>query len=48
MNDLNYVKMKIEENKEISIWKRQEIHEYGVRQFDISVEVKNYLAAIDA
>jgi hypothetical protein len=48
MNDLNYVKMKIEENKEISRLKREEIHEYGVEQFDISVEVKNYLEAIDA
>jgi len=46
MHDLNYVKMKIEENKEIARSIRQEIHEYGVRQFDISVEVKNYLAAI--
>jgi ATP-dependent helicase/DNAse subunit B len=38
--------MKIEENKEIARSIRQEIHEYGVRQFDISVEVKNYLSAI--
>lgn len=46
MNDLNYVKMKIKENKEISRSNRQEIHDYGVRQFDISIEVTNYLAAI--
>jgi 2,3-bisphosphoglycerate-independent phosphoglycerate mutase len=43
MHDLNYVKMKIEENKEIASSIREQIHEYGVRQFDISVEVKNYL-----
>ena len=46
MNDLNYVKMKIEENKAISKSMREQIHEYGVQQFDISVEVKNYLEAI--
>ena len=46
MNDLNYVKMKIEENKEISRSKREEIHDYGVRQFDISVEVKHYLESL--
>lgn len=38
--------MKIKENKEISRSNRQEIHDYGVRQFDISIEVTNYLAAI--
>ena len=48
MNDLNYVKLKIAENKEISRMKREQIHEYGVKQFDISVEVKKYLETIFA
>jgi hypothetical protein len=46
MDDLNYVKMKIEENKTISRSKRKEIHDYGVNQFDIHVEVNKYIEMI--
>jgi hypothetical protein len=46
MDDLNYVKMKIEENKTISWSKRKEIHDYGVSQFDIHVEVNKYIEMI--
>jgi hypothetical protein len=46
MDDLNYVKMKIEENKTISRSKRKEIHDYGVNQFDISIEVNKYIEMV--
>jgi glycosyltransferase involved in cell wall biosynthesis len=46
VNDIEYVKCKIEENKKISIEKRREIRNYGIDCFDIKVEVDNYLKTI--
>jgi glycosyltransferase involved in cell wall biosynthesis len=43
MNDLSYVKQKIEENREISLKKRREIRSYGITTFDIAKEVKTYI-----
>jgi hypothetical protein len=43
MNDLAYIKQKIEENREISLKKRREIHDYGIKTFDIENEVHKYL-----
>jgi len=43
MSDLIYVKQKIEENREISLKKRREIRNYGIKSFDIENEVQKYL-----
>lgn len=47
VNDMEYIKEKIQENKRISIEKRSEIREYGIVMFDIKVEVDNYLRTIN-
>jgi hypothetical protein len=46
MSDLVYVKQKIEENGEISLRKRREIHDYGIKTFDIEKEVQKYLEIV--
>jgi glycosyltransferase involved in cell wall biosynthesis len=46
MDDLQYVVNKINENKQISIYKRDFIREYGISQFDISIEVQKYVELI--
>jgi glycosyltransferase involved in cell wall biosynthesis len=46
MDDLEYIIQKINENKQISVSKRKEIREYGISQFDISIEVKKYMEII--
>jgi hypothetical protein len=44
MVDLEFIKEKIKENREICISKRKEIHEYGINSFDIKNEIKyNYI-----
>jgi len=43
MDDLEYISEKITKNREISLRKRAEIHEYGISRFDIKVEVEKYL-----
>jgi hypothetical protein len=43
INDLDYIQQKLEENKRISLTKRKEIREYGITNFDISNQVKNYV-----
>jgi len=47
VNDIEYIKEKLEENKKISIEKRKEIRDYGIAKFDIKVEVDNYLRTIN-
>ena len=46
INDIEYVKEKIQENRKISINIREEIRAYGIEKFDISVETKNYINII--
>lgn len=48
MYDLEYVKMKIEENKEKSRTQRMKIRDYGISNFDISIEVKKYVDIINS
>ena len=43
MNDLNYVKMKIEENREKSIKMRAEIREYALNKFSLEKLVNDYI-----
>lgn len=47
MDDLDYIKQKINENKQICIGNRSRIREYGISQFDISIEVKKYIEIIN-
>jgi hypothetical protein len=47
VNDMEYIKEKIQENKRISIEKRSAVREYGIVMFDIKVEVDNYLRTIN-
>jgi len=47
IDDLEYIKQKIYENKNISISKRVIIREYGISQFDISIEVKKYMEIVN-
>jgi len=47
VNDIEYIKEKLEENKKISIEKRKEIRAYGIEKFDIKVELDNYLKTIN-
>lgn len=46
IHDLDYIQSKIEENKNIVKTMRKEIHEYGIQQFDISIEVNKYIEVI--
>jgi len=48
ITDIEYVKLKIEENKIIANRMRKEIHDYGIENFDISIEVKKYIKTIQA
>ena len=43
MNDLVYIKNKLDENRKTSIKMRGEIRNYGISKFDISVECKKYI-----
>ena len=46
IDDLEYIFYRLEENKSKSVPLRKEIREYGVANFDISVEVDKYLEVI--
>jgi hypothetical protein len=47
IGDLEYIKNKIEENKRISIHKRDEIREYGILNFDVeNILMKEYVEKI--
>jgi len=46
MSDLVYIKQKLIENREISLKKRREIHDYGIAKFDIADEVQRYIEFI--
>lgn len=48
MNDLNYIQTKIEENKEISKYKREIIRNYGIYNFDIKNKVSEYVKIINS
>jgi hypothetical protein len=41
MDDLEFIKEKIKENRAICILKRKEIRNYGINNFDIKNEIKN-------
>ena len=47
IDDLDYIKQKINENKQISGSQRKSIREYGISQFDISIEVKKYMEIVN-
>jgi len=47
INDLHYIESKIEENKTICSCKRKIIRHYGIRNFDINIEVGNYISKIN-
>jgi len=47
MDDLDYIKQKIIKNKQISGSQRKTIREYGISQFDISIEVKKYIEIVN-
>jgi glycosyltransferase involved in cell wall biosynthesis len=47
IDDLEYIFYRLEENKSKSAPRRKEIREYGVANFDISVEVNKYLDVIN-
>jgi hypothetical protein len=47
IDDLEYIKQKLIENKQISVSQRKTIREYGITQFDISIEVKKYMEIVE-
>lgn len=47
INSLPYIQEKIEENKSKVLLRRQEIRDYGIRNFDIKQEVAKYVDTID-
>jgi hypothetical protein len=47
LNDFEYIQQRVEENRKLSLKKRTEIREYGIRHFDISQEVRRYLQTIE-
>jgi hypothetical protein len=47
IDDLEYIKQKLIENKQISGSQRKTIREYGITQFDISIEVKKYMEIVE-
>ena len=47
IDDLEYIKQKLIENKQISGSQRKTIREYGISQFDISIEVKKYMEIVN-
>jgi hypothetical protein len=46
MDDLEFIKEKIKENREICILRRKEIREYGIFNFDIKNEVYKYVKLV--
>ena len=46
VNDLTYIKEKLDENRNISINMREEIRDYGISKFDISIECKKYISKV--
>ena len=46
MDDLQYIREKIQENMAICIAKRQTIRNYGIESFDIQAEVRKYLKLV--
>ncbi len=46
LNDLNYIRNKIEYNRNISLKKRNEIREYAINNYDINIICKKYIENI--
>lgn len=46
INDLNYIQEKINENIQKCIFQRYEIRKYGIDNFDISIQIINYIKLI--
>jgi len=46
MDDLIHIDKKIRDNRNISILQRQTIHNYGLKSFDISIELTQYISII--
>lgn len=46
ISDLEYLELKLTENREIANKMRKEIRQYGVTEFDISIQCKKYLEII--
>lgn len=43
ISDIDYIRLKIEENKRVANKMRKEIRDYGITSFDISIEVSKYI-----
>ena len=46
MDDLIHIDKKIRDNRNISILQRETIHNYGLKSFDISIELPQYISII--